>query len=474
MLEPDLADLDLFFKPGSVAIVGVARGDYRIGGLSYLLRYQEGGFPGPIYPINPKASEIRGLRAYPNLSALPVVPDLAVICLGADRVADVLEECGRVGVKHIHIFSAGFKELNTEEGRRRESRISEIAGRYGLLVIGPNCMGPYCPASGLTPWGAIPGLDGRLGIISQSGGITQRLTEYTCSLGVGVAKAVSFGNAAVLDSLDFLEYMARDPRIQVIAMYLESVRDGRVLLDLARQVNREKPIIMIKGGETEAGAKTVASHTGSMAGEHRIWEACFRQSGLTQVHSLDAWYDAVLAFLHLPAATGKGVFLIGGGGGNSVSYGDSCVRQGLDVPRLSAPIMDWLRRHVPEAGTISGNPLDVWTALTDASFVIQLLELAYQDPAVHMIIVDRVIPRKAFHMPGTPDSNPAVIEFVKKEGHRKPTVFAVESDGGDPELAAQGAGLRAEYCRNGIPAYPSVERAARALLHLYRYHAQSG
>jgi len=179
------------------------------GGISFLRKLQEAGFPGTLYPINPKATEIRGLRAYPNLSSLPVVADLAMVCLAAANVPAVLEECGRIGLRHIHILTSGFKETGTEEGSQLEERIARIAKEKGLLIIGPNSMGPYCPASGLTPWGAIPGEPGPLGVISQSGGFTQRLTEYAYSLGIGTDKAVSVGNEAVLDSLDFLEFMVR-------------------------------------------------------------------------------------------------------------------------------------------------------------------------------------------------------------------------------------------------------------------------
>lgn len=468
------ADLRQFFHPRSIAIVGVPRRDYQFGGHSFLKKIQESRFQGNLYPINPKADEIRGVKTYPNLASLPETPDLALVCVAADQVPAVLEECARIGLRHIHILASGFKEMGTKRGRELEARITHIAGENGLLVMGPNCMGSYCPSSGLTPWGAIPGRSGPLGIIGQSGGITQRLTEYTYSLGIGVEKAVSFGNASVLNSLDFLEFMARDDGIRVIAMYLESVRDGDKFLRLAREVSRKKPIVLWKGGETEVGAATVASHTGALAGEQMLWEAFYRQTGVIHVRSLDECVDAILALCLVPAPQGKGVFLIGGGGGYSVSYSDTCVQEGLDVPLLSETTMAWLGQNVPAAGCILGNPLDVWRSFFDAPFLDELLDLAYDDPAVAMIIVDRMISRKAFHVPDMPDPNPETIEFIKDRGHPKPTVFTVESEGGDPDLSAKGVELRARFCRAGIPAYPSLQRAARALVHLHRYHARFG
>jgi acyl-CoA synthetase (NDP forming) len=369
------------------------------------------------------------------------------------------------------VLSAGFKETATQQGIDLEARVRSIARERGLLVIGPNCMGPYSPSARLTAWGVIPGASGPLGIISQSGAITQRLTEYALSLGVGTDKAVSFGNATVLDEADFLEFMATDPKIRVIAMYLEGVQDGRRFFRVAKQVNRSKPVIIWKGGETEAGAATAASHTGALSSEWRIWEAFFRQTGATSVRSMDEWADAILAFARLPAPGGKGVFVMGGGGGNSVAHGDACIREGLDVPRLSETTMARLRESVPVAGSIAGNPLDMFRVFQDSAYLGEVLDLVYRDPAIAMVIIDRVIPRKIFHLPDLPDPTPETIRVLKSKEQSKPTVFSVDSGGGDPDLAERGAALRARFCEAEIPAYPATRRAARALARLHRYHA---
>jgi acyl-CoA synthetase (NDP forming) len=463
-------DLEPFFKPNRIAIVGVTRSESSFGGLSFLKRLQEANFPGTLYCINPKATEIRGLPAYPSLSSLPVVPDLAIVCVSAAHVPAVLEECGQIGLRYIHILTSGFQEIGTGRGRQLEEQIAFIAEKNGLLIIGPNCMGPYCPASGLTAWGAIPGAPGPLGVISQSGSITQRLTEYAYFLGIGTDKAVSVGNGTVLDTLDFLEFMGQDQGIRVIALYIENMRDGRRFFDLAREISKRKPIIAWKGGKTEVGARTAASHTGGIAGEQMIWEAVFRQTGVIQVNSLDEWMDAVFAFALLPPPSSRGVFLVGGGGGSSVVNSDTCIHEGLDVPSPSSATMKKLRETVPAAGSIAGNPLDDWQTFVSPAYLGTILDLIYREPAVGMVIVSRLIPRKAFHTPSLLDSVPVTIEQVKQRGNRKPIVFVVDSEGGDPELAAQGASFRQEFGKGGIPAYPSVKRAARALIRLYRYY----
>ena len=465
-------DLKKFFHPKSIAIVGASTGGFKLGGTSFMLKLLEGGYSGKLYPINPKAKEIEGLQSYPDVLALPDVPDLAMVCVSAKFVPSVLEQCAEIGLRHIHILTSGFKETGLEEGRQLEDQIAAIASKNNLLIIGPNCMGPYCPEANLTAWGAIPGLSGSIGIISQSGGLTQRLTEYMYHLGIGVAWAVSAGNGTVLTPTDYLEAMAEDDGVDVIAMYLESVTDGRRLLKIVKAANLKKPIIIWKGGESEAGAATAASHTGAMSGEKRMWEAFYQQTGVTAVCSMYECIDAIMALSMLPATAGKGIFIIGGGGGNSVSYSDTCVSEGLEVPPLSDATMESLRSSVPLAGSIAGNPLDMWLTFTDADYLASVLELAYKDPAISMIVVDRLIPRKAYHMPEMADPNPAVISYIKSGDHKKPVIFTIDADGGDTDLAEKGASLRAEFCSTGIPVFPSMRRAARALWHLYQYHSR--
>jgi acyl-CoA synthetase (NDP forming) len=463
-------DLDRFFYPRHIAVIGVSSKNLNFGGSSFLVKLKESNFSGKLYPINPNATKILGIKAYPTLSSVPEAPDMAMVCVPAQAVPDVLSECARLGTRHIHILTSGFKEIGTPEGLRLEAAVTAVAQEKDLLVMGPNCMGPYCPASGLTAWGAIPGLSGPVGIISQSGGITQRLTEYLYFLGVGVEKAVSMGNATVLDSLDYLAYMGRDDKISVIGMYLEGMADGRRLLDLAREICPKKPIVIWKGGESPAGAATAASHTGSMAGEQRLWDAFFRQTGATRVRSLNEWADAILALSCLPEPGGNGVFLIGGGGGHSVTNSDICSAQGLSVPALTEETMARLRQTVPIVGSIAGNPLDDWQTFGDPAYLTRVLDLADRDNRIHMAVVDRLIPRKAFHSFDETDKTPEVVKALGNRVNRKPTVFTVDSEGGDPDLAQKGALMRAAFGAAGIPAYPSLERAARALRHLTDYH----
>jgi len=471
-LHTSSLDLGRFFNPQSIAVVGVSSKGFNFGGSSYLSRILECGYKGKLYPINPKAKEIMGLRVYPSLEALPEVPDLAIVSIAAKRIPDLLETCGRIGLRHIHLLTAGFKEIGTAEGAALEAQVVDISRRNGLMVIGPNCMGAYCPPSGLTPYGASPGIAGPLGIISQSGGITQRITEYAGSLNVGIDKAVSFGNAAVLDACDYLEYFAGDEKIKIIAMYLENVRDGRRLLNLAKAITPEKPIVMLLGGRSEAGAKTVASHTGAMAGNHAAWDAFFHQAGVVRVETLEDWMDAILALGLLPEPKGKGVFISVGGGGKCVIAGDTAMSEGLAVPELSEATWTALREKIQDVGSIVGNPLDNYITW-DSQQLIEVLDLIDKEQACAMVILEHLAPRGIYHIQQEQhtDTIPTVIEYLKSKTNPKPTVVSIDYDGGDPDLALKGIETRRRFCTAGIPAYPSVRRAARALMHLYRYHS---
>lgn len=463
-------DLKKFFNPKSIALIGVSRSGWKFGGLSFLRKFLQAGYGGKLYPINPKADEILGIKAWPDIEALPEVPDLALVALAAAYVPAVIETCGRIGLRHLHLLTSGYSEMDTDEGRKLEKQLIDAANRSDVLLIGPNCMGSYCPASRLTAWGAIPGKPGPLGIISQSGGMTQRLTEYSASLGLGVEKAVSVGNGSVLDALDFLEAFGHDPAISAIGIYLESVNDGRRLIETARAAGTQKPVVLLKGGQSSAGARTALSHTGAMAGDHRLWQAVARQTNMIQVASMDEWVDTLMALINVAKPQTDGLFIIGGGGGSSVVYSDICIRQGLRVPTLGAEMMQYLREITPVAGSIAGNPLDLWLTFSDPAFLVNVIDQAEKDPSVGMILADRLIGRAAYHMPDEPDPTPATIARLEKRQGKKPVVFVVDSEGGDPELAAQGASIRAAYGQAGYAAYPSIERAARALARVCNYY----
>jgi acyl-CoA synthetase (NDP forming) len=287
---------------------------------------------------------------------------------------------------------------------------------------------------------------------------------------MGISKAVSFGNAAVLDSTDYLEYLAEDEDTRVIGLYLESVRDGRRFLEVARRVNRKKPMVLWKGGETSSGAGAVASHTGTLAGEDRVWENGLRQAGITRARSLEEVVGTAMAFSYLPPPKGRRLFILGGGGGNSVYYADICMRAGLQVPPLTGDTRDKISGMVPSVGSFARNPVDAWRAFYDPEYMSRMLEIVFEDPALDMILLDRLIPRMTYASPEEKDTSQITIQYLRENRHRKPLVAVVDGAGEDPYLAGESAGLRQRYCRAGIPAYPSLPLAAQALARVAAYY----
>jgi acyl-CoA synthetase (NDP forming) len=460
---------DHMFSPRSLAIVGISKSEGGIGHF-YLENLERAGFQGRIYLVNPSAPEIRGRQAYARISDLPEPVDLVIICVPARFVLSLLSECIAKGIRNIHLFTAGFKELGTPEGRQLEKELYQKAREGKVNIMGPNCMGPYVPSSGLMLYGQIPAGPGGLAFLAQSGSLTQRMTEYAHFMNFGISKAVSFGNATVLDSTDYLEYLEEDDRTRAVAFYLESVSDGRRFLKVAERVNRRKPLIVWKGGETAIGAGAAASHTGTLAGEDRVWDHALRQIGAVRVHSLEETAAAALAFLRLPEPKGRRLFILGGGGGNSVYYADICLGLRLQIPPLTGITRKEISAMVPSVGSFALNPVDAWQSFHDPDFLIRILELIYEDPDYDMIILDRLILRKVYATPENPENVPAVIAYLKKNRGRKPLVVVVDGQGDDFFLAEQAIKLRRRFTEAGIPAYASLPLAARALSHLAAYY----
>jgi acyl-CoA synthetase (NDP forming) len=468
------------FYPKSVAVVGASAGPARRwpvgspGGAGYVERLREAGFPGTIYPVNPKATVVQGLKAYPDVSSIPEQIDLVIIAVPAQIVPAVLEDCIAAGVKNIHIFSSGFSEIGTEEGRKLEERIKEIIRRGGLQVVGPNCMGIYVPASKLVGWGQKPDGVGAVAFISQSGGHGDRLIRHGQGLGIQFSKVISFGNAAGLQVMDFLEYLANDPETKFITMYLEGLKDGNRTAQLIRTINRTKPVIIWKGGLTPSGSKAVASHTGSLAGKERVWDAFFAQTGAVRADSLEEIIDVVMAFLYLKPPKSRRTLLLGGGGGNSVALADICGREGLEVPTLSEESRRELNSFITLAGNSIRNPLDIWPVLENVELLQRAVDISVADPSIDLVIADRYLGGESDDSPERADrqsqANNFLTDFARRNAHNKPMYMAINTLDHDPELIAAAAKLRREYALAGIPAYMSQASAARALSRFIRYH----
>jgi len=471
---PARNELDSMFYPKSVAVVGVSANPIRWGGTSFLERLQKAGFTGNIYPVNPKASEIKGLKAYPSLKSIPEHVDLVIVAVPGPRVPEVLEDCIAAGAKNVHIFSSGFSETREEEGRLLEEKITEIIKRGRLNVVGPNCMGIYVPASRLAPWGTKPEGSGQVAFVSQSGGHGELVIRYTQRLGIYLSKVISFGNARGLQVIDFLEYLADDPETRIITMYLEGIKDGNKVMQLIKKINRIKPVIVWKGGLTETGARAVASHTASSAGEGRVWQAFFTETGAVSVHSLEEIVDMVMLFLYLPPLRSRRTLLLGGGGGNAVAMADICGRDGLQVPPLSEKTIKELATFIPLAGNSIRNPLDVWMVQHEVEMFRRAVNVAAADPNVDFIIADHYSAEDADNEPDYEEKERVVddfiIDFAKNNPYGKPLVLAMNVFDPLPENVAAAAKVRRKFALAGIPSYASQANATKAISRFIKYY----
>jgi acyl-CoA synthetase (NDP forming) len=463
------SDLDKMFNPRSVAVVGAKQIDPKIRYLGMFGSIQEYGFKGRLYPINTKLPEVNGLKAYSNLSQLPEPVDLVIVSVPAPYVPEVLKDCARTGNTRIHIFTAGFKETGEPQALALQKEIETIAFKHRLKVIGPNCMGICVPEIRLGTWNTPVEKVGSVSFISQSGGHAQDFSNYASKFGVGFSKIVSYGNALTLDSTDFLEYFAQDPKTRIITMYLEGIKDSRKLFNQVREINKTKPVIILKGGLTEAGKKAVASHTGSLAGQEHFWNAFFRQTGAIRAYSLEGMAHTVMAMLHLPAPMGHGVAVMGTGGGVVVAASDVCSRAGLKLPPFSNAMQKTLRKFVPEAGNMIKNPLDAQPIIIEAEKLMpETLDMMYEAPDINMVIL-------SLHMDWIgPAATPAITSAIKSicPAHLKDKPFVVcwRQTRHDPEMEQVCRKMEAELIEAGIPVYRDFEHTADALSRLAGYH----
>lgn len=449
-------NLDYFFKPKSIALVGLPRGVKA--GTVFLLGLLDQGFSGPIYPVHPQAEEIGGLRAYPRLTDIPGPVDMAIVMAPQKAVEDILEQCGKKKVKAVVMYTSGFGEAG-EEGRKDEERILEIAGKGGFRILGPNCMGIYSPSGKLAFFSGMPRREGRLGFISQSGSIANIFTYPCAARRVFFRHVVSYGNGADVDLPELLDYMGDDPGVGIIGAYCEGVRDGRALADAMRRVSGKKPVIMWKVGDTEAGQRAAASHTGSMSGSETIWSAVFKQFGIIDVNNIEELLDVVMAFYHLPGRTRGRVAIISGPGGPAVSAADAAHKYGLEMATLSKSTTKKLASFIPPTGTSLKNPIDVGLG---ASFDLRL----YLDSLEAVVNDDKVDATLVLGGGISRDTNEIFIKgLIERKRQSGKAVIAISYPGFEPE-----DDLVDSLYDAGIPVYPTPERALFAYAKVVQYH----
>ena len=446
--------LDAIFRPKSVAIIGASRTPGKVGHV--LTRNMlESGFSGKIYPINPNADEILGLTCYKSIVDVPDDVDLAVVSIPSGGVLEVAEECGRKGVKALIVISAGFKETG-REGAKLERQLIEIGIKYGMRIQGPNCLGMIDTSTPLNlSFAAAMPQAGRIGFISQSGALGTAVLDWVIEEGIGFSSFISLGNKADLDEVDFIEAMEEDENISVVLLYLESIEKGRRFIEVANKVVKKKPIIVLKGGTSTAGARAAGSHTGAMVGSFVAYQTAFDKSGVIMVDSVEELFNHAIAFTEQPLPRGEGVAIVTNAGGPGILATDLCEKLNVNLAHISRQTRNRFIEKLPPAASMR-NPIDI---LGDAradryEFAV---ELSLEDENVRAVVVI-LTPQAMTESVATAE---AIVE-INRELHKKP-IMAVFMGGGAVEEAS-------EYLRkNGVPCFDFPEKAIKTVAAMFEY-----
>ncbi len=376
--------LQAFFRPASVAVVGASREKSKVGH-EVLTALMRGGYTGKIFPVNPNADEVEGLRCYADLPSIGETPDLVIIVVPPKAVPAVMEDCACVGAQAVIIITAGFREVG-EEGEKLERQVLQIARKAKIRVIGPNCLGLMVPSRKLNAsfGGDLPA-PGGIGYFSQSGALLAAILDMARANDIGFSKLVSIGNKADINELDLLEALAEDPETRVIAGYLESISNGDAFIREAERISYEKPILLMKSGGTGAGARAASSHTGSLVGDEAAYECVFDRAGIVRCSSIQSQFDFARAFANLPLPKGPRVAVITNAGGPGIMAADAIERQGLAFAELGEDTRRKLAASLPKAANVD-NPVDVLgDALADRYELA--IDAVLADPAVDVVLV---------------------------------------------------------------------------------------
>ncbi len=450
--------LDYFANPGSVAVIGASTVLHKAGGRRWRSMV-EAGFPGGLYPIHPTATEILGYKAYRSLRELPAPPDLAVILVRPDLVPGALTDCAELRVPAVVVITAGFGETG-EEGKRLEQSMTRQLREAGGRMIGPNCAGLFSAAGrvNVLGWG-VP--SGPIAVLSQSGNMALTFVQLAREKGLGMSKLITVGNAADLRIPEYLEYLQADPDTRVIVAYLEGFEtgEGRAVWELMRRLPNPKPVVVLKPGETESGRRAALSHTGALAGQHRVVVAALRQCGILRVTDSEEAWDAAMALALLPAPHPGAVVIISDGGGHATIVADAADKVGLAVPPLSPATRDALAAVLPSRSGIQ-NPVDfAGVAEEEPEVVPRVLDIALGDPAIGGALI-------AGHFGGY--FKIATDELGQRECAAAQELARVVKRRGKPVIVHTIYGAEPlpalEPLRTaGIPIYRSLEASARAM-----------
>ncbi|GIJ45427.1 acyl-CoA synthetase [Virgisporangium aliadipatigenens] len=460
--EEILASMNRIMRPASIAVIGASAEAGKIGN-SVMRNLVDGGYRGEIYPINPKAAEILERKAFASICDVPGDVDVAVFAIPAKFVAKALDEAGRKGVAGAILIPSGFGETGNHE---LQEEVVEVARRHGVRVLGPNIYGYYYTPQRLSATFCTPyDVRGGVALSSQSGGIGMAILGFSRSTEMGVSAIVGVGNKADIDEDDLLTFFEHDDDTRLIAMHLEDLKDGRAFAETAKRVSARKPVIVLKAGRTDQGAKAASSHTGALAGNDKVYDDILRQSGVIRAPGLGDMLEYARGVPLLPTPTGENVVIITGAGGSGVLLSDACVDNDLTLMSIPPDLDEAFRAYIPPFGA-AGNPVDI-TGGEPPSTYRNTIALGLSDPRIHALILGY------WHTIVTPPMVFAelvvdVVQEFRAKGVHKPVVASLS---GDVEVEEASEHLY----RHGIVAYPyTTEKPVAVLGAKYRWARAAG
>ncbi len=447
-------DLKSFFNPQSIAIVGASRQKGKVG-YEILTNLIAAGYKGKIFPINPNADIIEGLKCYPDLESIGRIPELVIIVVPAKFVPDVMQQCAKVKAKSVIIITAGFKEVG-KEGKLLEEQIIQIAKQAGIRVIGPNCLGVIAPVNKLNAsfGGDLPA-EGVIGYVSQSGALLAAILDMANAQDIGFSKLISIGNKADIDELDVIKALGEDPDTKVIAGYLESITSGNEFVRQAELISHTKPILLIRAGSSAAGAKAASSHTGSLAGGEVAYESAFARAGIIRCSSIKRQFDYAQAMAFQPLPAGASIAVVTNAGGPGIMAADAIEANDLTFAKLTDETIKQLSANLPPASNLY-NPIDILgDALPDRYELA--LDIVYEDPNVDIILV--LLTPQAMTEPT--ESARAIVKIAHKN-QAKPVLACF--------LGAKKVEEGLKILRDGkIPCYDSLDSAVATIKVMTEY-----
>lgn len=469
-------DWDKLFRPRSIAVIGASAKQ----GININLFFPslvKAKFPGKLYPVNPRVSEVMGYPAYRSVREIPDPVDYAIIAVPREKVLGVLEDCIAKGVFAAHIFTAGFSETNTPEGKRLNQELKELAsGR--IRIIGPNCVGIYCPGAHMAYLPQQTIMAGDIGFVSQSGGHNSLFIETATSQGLYFSKAVSLGNAMDLRVNDFLEYLGGDPETRIMGCYVEGMEDveGRRFFELVRKISPVKPVMIMKAGRAEAGSRAAGSHTGSLAGSYPLWKSIATQANAVLVNDFTEMVDFIWIYKCLRRLPGLRAGVVCGGGGNSVWCADSLCSFGLTMPPLSPQTQKKLLQLTDAVGTIVQNPIDPNFSMLDPEVHYRVFEILDAQQDIDILINIGVFDF-TYHMMktwGVFTQEELIQNEIKRlttirKRVKKPFVAVLFHVAENADMSEILNRVRQQVRKCGVPCYSSMERMATSILRLKAY-----